>query len=141
MARGVNKVILIGNLGQDPELRYTPNGSAVATLSIATNERWNDKDGNVQEHTEWHRVVAWNRLAEICGEYLKKGSQVYVEGRLKTRSWEDKDGVKRYITEIVVRELQMLGRREDSSAAEPVPPPDVVNDAEASAEGDEDLPF
>ena len=91
----VNKVILVGNLGQDPELRYTPSGAAVTNFSIATNEVWKDKDGNQQDRTEWHRVVLWTRLAEIAGEYLKKGSKVYIEGRLQTRSWEDKEGVKK----------------------------------------------
>ncbi len=140
MARGVNKVILIGNLGRDPELRYTPSGAAVANFTLATNETWSDKDGNTQEHTEWHRIVAWNRLAEICGEYLKKGSQVYVEGRLRTRSWDDKDGVKRFTTEVVARELRMLGRREGGSVPEPPPPVDVVEDVEPAGD-EEDLPF
>jgi single-strand DNA-binding protein len=141
MARGVNKVILIGNLGRDPELRYTPSGAAVANFTLATNESWTDKDGNTQEHTEWHRIVAWNRLAEICGEYLKKGSQIYVEGRVRTRSWEDKDGVKRYVTEVIAREIQMLGRREGGAIPEPPPPADVVEDVEPTGEEDEDLPF
>ena len=94
MARGVNKVILVGNLGSDPQMRYTPNGTAVANFSLATNESYTDKDGNRQEQTEWHRIVAWARLAEVCGEYLTKGKQIYVEGKLRTRSWEQ-DGVKR----------------------------------------------
>lgn len=107
---GVNKVILIGNLGGDPEVRYTTSGSAVATFSIATSEEWKDRtSGEKQSRTEWHRVVAFGRLGEICGEYLHKGKQVYVEGRLQTRSWEDKDGNTRYTTEIVAREMQMLG--------------------------------
>ncbi len=107
---GVNKVILIGNLGGDPEVRYTTSGSAVATFSIATSEEWKDRtSGEKQSRTEWHRVVAFARLGEICGEYLHKGKQVYVEGRLQTRSWEDKDGNTRYTTEIVAREMQMLG--------------------------------
>lgn len=115
---GVNKVILIGNLGSDPELRYTPNGVAVANFSVATSERWNDKDGKSQERTEWHRIVAWRKLAEIAGEYLKKGRQVFVEGKLQTRSWEDQDGVKRYMTEIIADNIQMLGRRgEDEPSA------------------------
>ena len=96
----VNKVILVGNLGQEPELQHPPSGAAVTTLSLATHEVWKDKDGNKQQRTEWHRVVLWRKLAEIAGEYLKKGSQVYVEGRLQTRSWEDKDGNKRYTTEV-----------------------------------------
>ena len=96
---GVNKVILVGNLGSDPELRYTPSGVAVANFSIATSDRWTDKEGKPQERTEWHRIVAWRKLAEIAGEYLKKGKQVYVEGKLQTRSWEDKEGAKGYLFE------------------------------------------
>ena len=111
MARGVNKVILIGNLGQDPELRYTGNGTAVCNLRIATNESYKDQDGQLVEKTEWHSVVAWSRLAEICGEYLKKGSRVYFEGSLQTRSWEDRDGNTRYTTEIKAREMMMLDSR------------------------------
>ena len=112
MARGVNKVILIGNLGQDPELRYTGNGTAVCNLRIATNESYKDQDGQFVEKTEWHSVVAWSRLAEICGEYLKKGSRVYFEGSLQTRSWEDRDGNTRYTTEIKAREMMMLDSRD-----------------------------
>lgn len=115
MARGVNKVILIGNLGQDPELRYTGSGTAVCNFSLATTESYKDRDGNQVENTEWHRIVAWARLAEICGEYLKKGRQVYIEGQLQTRQWEDKDGNTRYTTEIKAREMQMLGGRDDNS--------------------------
>ncbi|MEM6326884.1 MAG: single-stranded DNA-binding protein [Bacteroidota bacterium] len=114
MARGVNKVILVGNLGQDPELRYTGSGTAVCNFSLATTESYKDRDGNQVENTEWHRIVAWARLAEICGEYLKKGRQVYIEGQLQTRQWEDKDGNTRYTTEIKAREMQMLGSRDDS---------------------------
>jgi single-strand DNA-binding protein len=110
MAKSVNKVILIGNLGKDPEVRYTPQGTAVATLTLATNERFKDKDGNWQDRTEWHRVVAWQRLAEIAGEYLKKGRSVYIEGKLQTRSWEDKNThEKKYSTEIVANDLVLLG--------------------------------
>ena len=108
---GVNKVIIVGNVGRDPEVRYTQSGRAVASFSVATSERFQDKDGQTQERTEWHRVVAWARLAEICGEYLRKGKQVYIEGRLQTRDWEDKDGHKRYTTEIIANSMQMLGRR------------------------------
>ena len=109
---GVNKVILIGRLGQDPEIRYTPSGGAVANVTLATSEQWKDKQsGDKQERTEWHRVVFFNRLAEIVGEYLKKGSQVYVEGRLQTRKWQDKEGNDRYTTEIVAGEMQMLDSR------------------------------
>ena len=112
MARGVNKVILIGNLGRDPEVRYSPSGSAVANVTLATSESWKDKNsGEKQEKTEWHRVVFFGRLAEIAGEYLKKGSQVFVEGRLQTRKWQDKEGKDRYTTEIVANEMQMLGSR------------------------------
>ena len=112
MARGVNKVILVGNLGADPEVRYMPNGGAVANVTVATTESWKDKQsGENQEKTEWHRVVFFARLAEIVGEYLKKGSQIYVEGRLQTRKWQDKSGQDRYTTEIVANEMQMLGSR------------------------------
>lgn len=112
MSRGINKVILVGNLGADPEIKYLPSGSAVANISIATTDSWKDKNtGAQQDRTEWHRVVFFNRLAEIVGEYLKKGSQVYVEGRLQTRKWQDKQGVDRYSTEIVASEMQMLGGR------------------------------
>ncbi len=111
MARGINKVILVGNLGADPETRYTPNGAAITTIRVATSESWKDKQtGEMQERTEWHRVKFFGRLAEIAGEYLKKGSQVYVEGSLRTEEWE-KDGIKRYSTDIVANEMQMLGGR------------------------------
>lgn len=110
--RGVNKVILVGNCGKDPETRYTPSGSAVTNVSIATSEQWTDKQsGQKQERTEWHNVVFYNRLAEIAGEYLRKGSQVYVEGSLRTRKWQDKSGNDRYTTEIIANEMQMLGGR------------------------------
>lgn len=142
MAKSLNKVQLIGNLGKDPELRYTTSGVAVATFSLATSDTWKDQDGNVQERTEWHNIVAWRKLAEICGEWLKKGKKVYIEGRIQTRSYDDKNtGQKRYITEIVADNLIMLdgggGRQtsaDNSSAAsaQPDPPP---------AGGDEDLPF
>jgi single-strand DNA-binding protein len=108
----VNKAILIGNLGRDPEIRYTPSGMAVANFTIATNERWKDKNGEQQERTEWHRIVVWGRLAEICGEYLTKGKQVYLEGRLQTREWEDKEGNRRFTTEIVANNMQMLGTKD-----------------------------
>ncbi|MHB8078672.1 MAG: single-stranded DNA-binding protein [Candidatus Krumholzibacteriia bacterium] len=106
----VNKVILIGNLGADPEVRYTQSSQAVANFRIATTDVWTDRDGNKQERTEWHNIVAWGKLGEICGQYLKKGKQVYVEGRLQTRQWEDKEGGKRYTTECVANVMQMLGR-------------------------------
>ena len=114
MARGVNKVILVGNLGQDPELRYTGSGTAVCNMRLATNESYKDSNGDMVEKTEWHSVVAWARLAEICGEYLKKGSQVYFEGSLQTRQWEDKDGNTRYTTEVKAREMMMLSDRGSS---------------------------
>jgi len=112
MARGVNKVILVGNLGADPEVKYMPNGNAVANATLATSETWKDKQsGENKEKTEWHRVVFFRRLAEIAGEYLKKGSQVYIEGKLQTRKWQDKNGNDRYTTEIIANEMQMLGGR------------------------------
>jgi single-strand DNA-binding protein len=112
MARGINKVILIGNLGQDPELRYTGSGTAVCNMRLATNENYKDREGNLVEKTEWHNVVAWDRLGEICNEYLQKGSQVYFEGSLQTRSWEDRDGNTRYTTEVKAREMRFLDQRE-----------------------------
>jgi single-strand DNA-binding protein len=112
MARGVNKVILVGNLGKDPEIKYTASGAAIANVTIATTDSWNDKQtGEKVEKTEWHRVVAFQRLAEIMGEYLKKGSQVYIEGRLQTRKWQDQNGQDRWTTEIVANDMQMLGGR------------------------------
>ncbi|MGB9701017.1 MAG: single-stranded DNA-binding protein [Thermodesulfobacteriota bacterium] len=105
----VNKVILIGRLGADPEIRYTPSGAEVATFRIATNEAWTNKNGEKEERTEWHRIVAWRGLAKICGEYLSKGKLVYIEGRLRTRSWEDRDGNKRTVTEIEATDMRMLG--------------------------------
>jgi len=118
MARGVNKVILIGNLGNDPEVRYTPNGNAVATISLATSETWRDKQsGELQDRTEWHRVVFFNRLAEIVGEYLHKGSKIYVEGPLRTRKWQDKTGLDRYTTEIIANEMHMLDSRSGSGGS------------------------
>ena len=117
---GINKVILIGRLGSDPEVRYTPSGVAVANFSVATSEEWKDKDsGEKKERTEWHRIVAWRRLGEICGEYLSKGKQVYVEGRIQTSSWEDKDGNKKYTTEIIANDIQFLGSRDMSDGGRP----------------------
>lgn len=131
MARGVNKVILVGNLGRDPEVRYAPNGQAVANVTIATSESWKDKNtGDKQERTEWHRVVFFGRLAEIAGEYLKKGAQVYIEGRLQTRKWQDKEGADRYTTEIVANDMQMLGSRAGAGS-----PADSFNQEPAFAEG------
>jgi single-strand DNA-binding protein len=116
-SRSINKIILIGNLGQDPELRYTSSGVAVASFSMATSESWKDQDGNVQEKTQWHKLVAWRKLAEIVGEYLKKGSKVYVEGRIQYRSYDDKNGVKKDITEIVIDQMLMLDSKGAASHA------------------------
>lgn len=107
--RSLNKVLLLGNLGRDPEVRYTASGKAVATFTVATSSRWKDQDGNDQERTEWHRVVAWGRLGEVCGDYLSKGKQVFIEGRIQTREWEDQDGNKRTTVEIIANDLIMLG--------------------------------
>jgi single-strand DNA-binding protein len=135
--RCINKVILIGNLGKDPELRYTSSGVAVASFTLATNESWKDPEGNVQERTQWHNIVAWRKLAEICGEYLKKGSKIYLEGKLQYRNYDDKNGVKRYVTEIVIDEMLMLDTKGGTqSAGEPTAPRD-----EASSEPASDLPF
>jgi single-strand DNA-binding protein len=117
--KSVNKVILVGNLGKDPEVKYTPQGTPVAKITLATNERFKDKDGNWQDRTEWHNVVLWQRLAEIAGEYLKKGGKVYIEGRLQTRSWDDKQtGQKKYMTEVVANDLVLLGGRGDSAGGD-----------------------
>jgi single-strand DNA-binding protein len=154
MARGINKAILIGNLGKDPETRYTAGGSAVTNIRIATNETWKDKQtGEQQERTEWHAVVFFGRLAEIAAEYLRKGSTVYVEGRLQTRKWQDKDGQDRYTTEIVANEMQMLGGRggagggampEDDGGQAPARrrPAAAASGGSAPAEDfDDDIPF
>lgn len=114
----INKAIIVGNLGADPEIRYTQSGSAVATFNVATTERWRDKEGQSQESTEWHRIVAWRKLAEICGEYLHKGSKVYIEGKIQTRKWQDQNGNDRYTTEIVAREMKMLDRRESGGGSQ-----------------------
>ncbi len=132
----VNKVILVGRLGADPEIRYTADGQPVATFRIATTEIWL-KDGQKQERTEWHRIVAFGRLAEVCGEYLSKGRQVYIEGRLQTRSYEDREGIKRFITEIIAQNMQMLGSRKDAVNLEPRVEPSF----EGESPSDEDLPF
>jgi single-strand DNA-binding protein len=161
MARGVNKVILIGHLGADPETRAMPSGSSVANLRIATTESWRDKQsGEQQERTEWHRVALFGRLAEIAGEYLRKGSQVYIEGSLRTRKWQDKQGNERYSTEIVGNEMQMLGGRGGAGAGAPAasgsaagggprePMPEYAGPASGGASGggeredfDDDIPF
>ena len=134
----VNKVILIGNLGQDPEARFTPQGTAVVNLSVATNESWKDQSGEVQERTEWHRVVMYGRMAETADKYMKKGQMVYVEGRLQTREWEDKDQVKRRTTEIQCDNFTMLGRRGDDQYQSNNPNKGQDKDRSAS---DDDLPF
>lgn len=155
MARGVNKVILIGNLGNDPEIRYTPSGSAVANLSLATSETWRDKQsGELQDRTEWHRLVFFNRLAEIVGEYLRKGSKIYVEGTLRTRKWQDKSGIDRFTTEIIASEMHMLDNRsagssgvERSQTTKEVSESVVSTDTETDSDlpsndgGDDDIPF
>ncbi|MCL5033585.1 MAG: single-stranded DNA-binding protein [Bacteroidetes bacterium] len=137
MARSVNKVILIGNLGKDPELRYAPSGAAVASFSLATNEQWKDQEGNPQERTTWHNLVVWGKLAEIAAEYLKKGRKVYIEGRLQYRDYEDKSGNKRYVTEIVVNDLVMLGSRQDGGEREE----STSGTPPAVSEEKDDLPF
>lgn len=147
----VNKVILVGHLGADPEVKFTGSGMAVATLRLATNEQWKDKSGKKNERTEWHRVIAWGKLAELCKEYLAKGRQIYVEGRIQTREWNDKDGNKRYTTEVVAQTLQFLGAGSgagrpkqdndtpsDSSFNDTTAPGFPVDDAAGS---DNDIPF
>ena len=157
MARGINKVILIGNLGRDPETRYTQGGSAVTNLNLATTDQWRDRETNEpQERTEWHRVVCFRRLAEVAGQYLRKGSKCYIEGYLQTRSWEDREGQTRYTTEIVARDMQMLDSRGDASADYDPPPrggaaPERAQPARSAAPAadtaddlddlDDDIPF
>ena len=146
MARGVNKVILVGNLGQDPEIKYMPSGQAVCNISIATTESWNDKNsGEKVEKTEWHRVVFFRRLAEIAGEYLRKGSQVYIEGRLQTRKWQDQSGNDRYTTEIVANDMQMLGGKGSGTAMMSDAPSnqqsEPVTAGSSSDDFDDDIPF
>jgi single-strand DNA-binding protein len=155
---GVNKVILIGNLGKDPEVRYTPGGQAVANFTIATNENWTDKQGQKQERTEWHRIVVWGKPAELCGEYLSKGRQVYVEGRLQTREWTNKEGVKQYTTEVVANPVGGVvflsggdrggqGRGSGRSGGAPsedfgAPPPALDEGSSGGAKSaDDDIPF
>ena len=149
MARGINKVILVGNLGNDPEVKYMPSGGAVANVSVATTDSWKDKQsGERQERTEWHRVVFFGRLAEIAGEYLRKGSQVYVEGRLQTRKWQGQDGQDRYTTEIVANDMQMLGGRGGGGGFEDAParasggkPASQPPAKDMPDEFDDDIPF
>jgi len=151
---GVNKVILIGHLGKDPELRYTPGGQATASFSLATSERWTDKNGQRQERTEWHNIVVWAKLAEIANQYLKKGSPAYIEGRITNRSWDDRDGNKRYRTEIVANTIQFLGSgsggagasdpmsgQEPGPAGRAAPPEPDPMPAGPGAAIDEELPF
>jgi single-strand DNA-binding protein len=140
----VNKVILIGNLGRDPELRYLQSGQAVATFTVATNERWNDRDGKPQERTEWHRIVVWGKQAENCANYLSKGRPVYVEGRLQTREWEDKEGQKRQTTEVVAQTVQFLGSREGGGqgpARAAGAPPAAREPESGPGPGGDDIPF
>ena len=150
MARGVNKAIIVGTLGQDPEIRYTGSGSAVANLRVATNESWKDKNtGEQQERTEWHSIVMWGRLAEIAQQYLKKGSQAYFEGRIQTRKWQDQSGNDRYSTEIVANEMQMLGGRGGGGGAPMDQPGGGKSQSSSSAapetapmdDGFDDIPF
>jgi single-strand DNA-binding protein len=148
MARGVNKVILVGNLGKDPEVRYMPNGNAVANITLATSESWKDKQtGEQKENTEWHRVVLFRRLGEIAGEYLKKGSQVYIEGKLQTRKWQDNSGNDRYTTEIVANDMQMLGGRGSAGSAgfaadsAPAQSSQPAPATAAAGDFDDDIPF
>lgn len=152
MARGVNKVILIGNLGQDPEVKYMPNGNAVSNITVATSESWKDKNtGEQVDKTEWHRVVFFRRLAEIVGEYLKKGSKVYIEGKLQTRKWQDKNGKDNWTTEIIANEMQMLDSRgggsgdfnkgQGSTQSAPQSAPAEAAPAPANNDFDDDIPF
>jgi single-strand DNA-binding protein len=135
----VNKVILIGNLGKDPDLRYTPGGKAVASFSLATSERWTNQEGQKQENTTWHNIVAWGKQAEVMKEYLAKGKQVYIEGRIQNRSYEDKEGNKKYISEVVVQNFTFLGSRDSGGSSRPAPEEPVTQTA--STEGEDDLPF
>jgi single-strand DNA-binding protein len=156
MAAGVNKAILVGHLGADPDMRYTPSGQGVCELRIATSESWNDKNGQRQERTEWHRIVVWGKRAEVCSKYLSKGRQVYVEGRIQTRSFDDKEGHKRYVTEIIASDVQFLGggnrdgeqRRSTGGAEGPPPPSDSDFGGYGGGSGgggsggpDDDIPF
>src|SRR3990172_4875236 len=136
--RGVNKVILIGNLGRDPEIRYTTSGQAVANFTIATTEVRPNKSGEKDEFTEWHRIVAWGKLAEICGQYLSKGRQVYIEGRIETRDWNDRDGQKRSTTEVIAENMVMLGGRGEEA---PPPPAAEAPPAPETEIQDDDIPF
>jgi len=149
---GINKVILVGNLGKDPELRHTPQGQAVCNFSIATSESWNDKSGQKQERTEWHRIVVWGKLGELCAKYLSKGRQAYIEGKLQTRAWDDKDGQKRYTTEVIALTVQFLGAgagagasrssdMESSGSSDPFGAPPEFGDSGATTSSNQDIPF
>ena len=143
MSRGrgtVNKVILVGRLGADPQLKYTPSGKANANFNLATNVVWKDQEGNQKDRTDWHRVVAWGKLAEVMGEWLKKGSYVYIEGQLQTRTYEDTNGVKKYITEVVASDMEMLGKKSEGGAEESMPPVETQEEGGTEAGGN-DLPF
>jgi single-strand DNA-binding protein len=142
----INKAIIVGRLGKDPEIRYTPGGLAVANFSVATSEKWKDKQsGEMKEQTEWHRIVAWSRLGEICGQYLNKGSLVYIEGRIQTRDWQDKEGNKRYTTEIVANIMKMLGAKGDGDSNKPMGPPPAEDYSgpplPEDQSNDDDIPF
>jgi len=137
--RGVNKVILIGNLGKDPEMRYLPSGQAVTKFSLATGSRWKDKDGQWQDRTDWHNIVAFGKTAEICNEYLKKGRQVFIEGRIQTRSYDDRDGNKKWITEIIAQSMEMLGRKGEGE--EEIPEAVEEPQGGETKSEDDDLPF
>ncbi len=142
MARGVNKVILVGNLGADPEMKYTAGGTAICKFRLATSEQFKDRDGNLQERTEWHRVTVWAKLAEVCGQYLSKGRQVYVEGSLRTTSWDDQDGNKRFMTEVVAREVQFLGGGSGPGDSPRSSAPSSSGDFGGPPPGpDDDIPF
>jgi len=143
-SRGVNKVILVGNLGKDPEMKYTASGAAIANITVATSESWNDKQsGEKVEKTEWHRIVAFQRLAEIMGEYLTKGSQVYIEGKIQTRKWQDQNGQDRYTTEVVANDMQMLGGGVTDSKRNPTPPAQnqAAQHTTVGDFADDDIPF
>jgi len=152
MAGGVNKAIIIGNLGRDPEIRFTAGGQAVANFTVATNESWTDKAGQKQERTEWHKIVVWGKLGELCGQYLAKGRQCFVEGRIQTREWTDKEGKKNYTTEIVAQNVQFLGSRDGAGArngnGKPQddmgpPPPGIIEESMTAPApvGEDDIPF
>ncbi len=137
----VNKVILVGRLGKDPDLRYTTSGTAVANFTLATSERFKDKSGEQQEKTEWHNIVVWRNLAEICGKYLKKGKQVYIEGKIQTRSYDDRDGNKKYITEVVADQMQMLGRANEEGGSQRSYEPPFPEEPPAGGGGSSEPPF